>query len=241
MAPSTINIQQTLKVSLKTAISKLQFIQEKKTALAKQQRRALADLLKQGKETSATIKVENIIRDDIYVELLEYLELYCELLLARIMLITDIKRTTCDESLKEAVLSVIFAAPHAQLKEIQVIKDILVHKYGPEFGKIATDNSEDAVPEKIVKRCIFEPPAQTLKQLYLSEIAKTYRVPYSHLEEEENDSTTDDIAEKKSQTDPLGPDGSGDGATPTVSKLPAKKAQDDFDALKARFAALKGN
>ena len=80
--PTPLN-QTKLKTSLKMAISKLKFIQDKKTALTKQQRRQLADLLNQGKESSAKIRVENIIRDDIYIELLEFLELYCELLLAK--------------------------------------------------------------------------------------------------------------------------------------------------------------
>jgi vacuolar protein sorting-associated protein IST1 len=47
----------------------------------------LAQLLETGKEQSARIRVENIIREDLNVELLEILELYCELLLARIGLL----------------------------------------------------------------------------------------------------------------------------------------------------------
>ena len=58
-------------------------MQQKQTALAKQARRELAQLLEQGKEESAKIRVENIIREDLFVEMLEILELYCELLLAR--------------------------------------------------------------------------------------------------------------------------------------------------------------
>ena len=94
-----------LKTTLKMAISKLKFLQEKKTALTKQQRRQLADLLTAGKELSAKIRVENIIRDDIYIELLEYCELYCELLLARMLLILDMQRPL-DSGLKDAVRAV---------------------------------------------------------------------------------------------------------------------------------------
>ena len=55
-----------LKTALKMAISKLRFIQEKKTAITKQQRRQLSELLSQGKESSSKIRVENIIREYIY-------------------------------------------------------------------------------------------------------------------------------------------------------------------------------
>lgn len=47
----------------------------------------IAQLLTSEKSDSAKIRVENVIRQEINVELLEILELYCELLLARIGLI----------------------------------------------------------------------------------------------------------------------------------------------------------
>lgn len=73
----------TLIVQLKLSVNRLRLMQQKQTALAKQARRELAQLLDQGKEESARIRVENIIREDLFVEMLEILELYCELLLAR--------------------------------------------------------------------------------------------------------------------------------------------------------------
>ena len=72
-----------LKVQLKLAVNRLRLVQQKETELAKQARRELAGLLELKKEESARIRVENIIHDDVNVELLEILELYCELLLAR--------------------------------------------------------------------------------------------------------------------------------------------------------------
>ena len=72
-----------LLVQLRMSVNRLRLMQQKQTALAKQARRDLAQLLDQGKEESAKIRVENIIREDLFVEMLEILELYCELLLAR--------------------------------------------------------------------------------------------------------------------------------------------------------------
>lgn len=262
---------QRLKTSLKMAISKLKFIQEKKTALSKQQRRQLADLLNQGKETSAKIRVENIIRDDIYIELLEYLELYCELLLARISIILDPKRTEIDPSLKEAVSSIIYASPHTELKEISGIRDIFWFKYGNEFGKSVIDNENDEyVPSKIVKRCQVDPPPENLVDLYLCEIAKAYQAPYSGLDnltesdEEQEDSTLKNSTPATKDDDEDDDDTPSGGQavknleqpieeltgqtakedkpnTSTKSKVksPVQKEQNEFDALKARFAALK--
>ena len=82
-------------------VQRLRTLQEKKNAQAKAARRDIAHLLEKGRIETARIKTENstyvllsrclglyrehtaVINEDIYVELLELLELYCELLIAR--------------------------------------------------------------------------------------------------------------------------------------------------------------
>lgn len=230
-----------LKTSLKMAISKLKFAQDKKSALNKQLRRQLADTLRQGKETSATIRVENIIRDDIHVELLEYLELYCELLLTRISLIIDPARSEIDNGLKEAAYSVIYASQYTDLKELSIIKELLISRYGPELLHKVSTNEGNVIPYRIITRCKIEPPSENLVTLYLCEIAKAYKVPYSGLKSNgDSDSVEND-------TEPTKPNNAGESTEKdnNLSKVKPEsvlegKEVDDFDALKARFAALKG-
>lgn len=204
----------------------------------------MADLLGQGKETSAKIRVENIIRDDIYIELLEYLELYCELLLARITMIVDPARTAVDSSLAESVASVVYSAPHTELKELAQIRDVLVHKYGIEYGKLVVDQFETMVPKKIWSRCVLDPPSEELVDLYLSEIARTYEVPYSGLKiEAPEDDAGDDSDGSGGGTKELNPPlaaETADSAPKPAKVSQAKKEQSEVDALRARFAALKG-
>lgn len=80
-----------LKVQLKLAINRLKMLQAKKSSLSQHQRREIATLLDKGKEESARIRVEHIIRQDLVMEALEMLELYCDLLLARFGLIEQYK------------------------------------------------------------------------------------------------------------------------------------------------------
>lgn len=86
-------------------MQRLRTLQEKKEAQAKAARRDIATLLERGKVETARIKVESsnssfrlisvsisyrtllVINEDIYLELLELLELYCELLIARFGLV----------------------------------------------------------------------------------------------------------------------------------------------------------
>ncbi|KAL9124378.1 MAG: hypothetical protein Q9217_006289 [Psora testacea] len=185
MAPSTSLV---IKVQLKLAISRLRMVQQKDTAIAKQQRRAMAQLLEVGKEESARIRVENIIRSDISTELLEVLELYCELLLARTGLM---EAKECDPGLEEAVKSIIYAAPRTEIKELHQARQLLIDKYGKEFALEAANNVDGKVAERVLKRLRVEPPGQELVTLYLREIARTYEIDWpkgeKKPEEEEND------------------------------------------------------
>lgn len=234
------------------------FLQEKKTALAKQQRRQLADLLSAGKETSAKIRVENIIREDIAVELMEFCELYCELLLARVLLILDLLRKEVDDGLCEAILLIVYCCGHTEIKELSTLGDLLRMRYGPEFVRKVLENTNfEYVPEKIVKRCDVMPPSEVLVDLYLVEIARTYRVPYSGLGEddenlamEENSDNADEGCGGGTQVEELeAPLTNGEntrvaGGKEVREKLagstrPSTAPKNDFEQLRARFAALK--
>ncbi|KAJ5294949.1 hypothetical protein N7508_009770 [Penicillium antarcticum] len=69
--------------TLRLLIPRLRLLQKKDTASSVVQRRELSQLLSEGREASARIRVENVIATDVAVEVMEMVELYCELLLAR--------------------------------------------------------------------------------------------------------------------------------------------------------------
>ncbi|KAH9249237.1 hypothetical protein BASA81_013025 [Batrachochytrium salamandrivorans] len=71
------------KVQLKVAVNRLRLVQQKKASINQQARKDIALLLEKGKEESARVRVEHIIRDDYTIEALELIELYTETLLAR--------------------------------------------------------------------------------------------------------------------------------------------------------------
>ncbi|CCF33321.1 hypothetical protein CH063_05535 [Colletotrichum higginsianum] len=174
MAPPP-SIATKLKVQLKLAIARLRMVQHRDESMSKTQRRAMAQLLEVGKIDSARIRVENIIRSDITTELHEILELYCELLIARVGLLEG---STCDPGLEEAVKSIIYAAPKTEIKELQVVRTLLAEKYGKEFVMSAMDNADGKVSEKVVKKLSVTPPREELVQGYLEEIAKAYNVDW---------------------------------------------------------------
>ena len=192
MAPSSTLINK-IKVQLKLSISRLRMVQQKDAALAKQQRRAMAQLLEQGKEESARIRVENIIRSDMNTELLEILELYCELLIARAGLL---EAKECDPGLEEAVKSIIHAAPKIEgVKELSMSRQLLAEKYGKEFTLQAVENSDGKVAKRVVDRVKVEPPPKELVDAYLGTIAEAYNIDWpagSQAKREGKDAVEDD-------------------------------------------------
>ena len=178
--------------------------QKKDTALSVQQRREMADLLSQSREASARIRVENIIHADITVELMEILELYAELLLARAGLL-DVRDKERKEGnlpplssgsgggggdgiagvedqtgLEEAAASIIYAAPRfpREVRELGQVRNLLVDRFGRDFAQRAQENRDGIVPDKVVGKLRVDPPGAKLVQAYLEEIARTYGVEW---------------------------------------------------------------
>lgn len=167
-------------MQLRLSVQRLRTSQEKKSAQAKVSRRDIATLLEKGKVETARIKVENIIHEDIQLELLELLELYCELLIARFGLLDQNTRDP-DPAVSEGVCSIIHAAPRTEIKELHILRDLLMHKYGREFSVAVMENRDGCVSERVMKKLTIDMPSSELVDAYLTEIAKGYGVNWAPL------------------------------------------------------------
>lgn len=166
------------KVQLRLAVQRLRTLQQKKEAQAKASRRDIATLLEKGKVETARIKVESLINEDIHVELLELLELYSELLLARFGLLDQNTREP-DPGVSEGVCNIIHAAPRTELKELHVLREILMHKYGREFSIAVMENRDGRVSDRVINKLTVAPPSLELVDAYMTEIAKAYSVDWA--------------------------------------------------------------
>ncbi|KAK4051897.1 Vacuolar protein sorting-associated protein ist1 [Microbotryomycetes sp. JL201] len=165
------------KIQLKLSIQRLRLLSTKKTQVNKSTRREIAALLERGKLETARIKVEGVMGEDMMVELLEVLELYCELLLARFGLLEVNK--DIDPGVEEAVTGIIYAAPRTELKELHVLREMLMSKGGRDFAIAAIDNENNCVPERITSKLVIARPPDELVDMYLFEIAKAYSVDWT--------------------------------------------------------------
>lgn len=178
MPPSTWNAAKA-KVQLRLSVQRLRIAQQKKEAHAKGSRRDIALLLEKGKTESARVKVEAVINEDVNLELYELLELYCELLIARFGLLDQNSTRDPDPGISEGVCSIIHAAPRTEVKELLVLRDMLMHKYGRDFSAAAMENRSGCVSERIMRKLVIETPSGELVDAYLGEIAKAYSVKWA--------------------------------------------------------------
>jgi len=250
------------KVQTRLSIQRLRTLQEKKEAQAKSARRDIATLLERGKLETARIKVENVINEDIYVELLELLVLHCELINARFGLLDQPVKDP-DPRVLESICSVIHAAPRTELKELNVLREMLMHKYGREFSLGAMENRENCVSDRVMKKLVLSTPSTELVDAYLFEIAKGYGVSWAPptsvekeqggdvepKEDERDEKKVDETTDKAEVLDNVKAKVEADVKAPKLPDIPptegsepkAKKDEvvDEFEALAKRFEALK--
>ncbi|WWC65572.1 uncharacterized protein I303_108190 [Kwoniella dejecticola CBS 10117] len=168
------------KVQIKLSIQRLRTLQEKKLALAKSSRREIADLLNKNRIETARLRVESLVQDDIYVELLEILELYAETLQARFGLLDASTGEEPEPSIADAVCAIVYAAPRTELKELQVLRELLMHKFGRNFSlSLTTTPPPPSVPSRITSKLKVFVPSKELVDAYLSEIARGYGVDWA--------------------------------------------------------------
>ncbi|XP_052199554.1 uncharacterized protein LOC127806361 isoform X2 [Diospyros lotus] len=175
------------KTSLKLASSRIKLLKNKKGVQLKQLRRELAQLLESGQDRTARIRVEHAVREEKTIAAYDLLEIYCELIVARLPIIESQKH--CPIDLKEAIASVIFASPRcADIPELQDICKQFTAKYGKEFISAAIELRPDCgVGRMLVEKLSAKAPDGQTKIKILSAIAEEHNVKWDPESFEENE------------------------------------------------------
>lgn len=166
------------KTALKLAVSRIKLLNNKREAQVKQMKRELAQLLESGQVQTARIRVEHVIREEKTMTAYNLIEIYCELLAARLPIIESQKN--CPIDLKEAITSVVFASPRcADVPELMDIKKHLTAKYGKEFITTAIELRPDCgVNRMLVEKLSAKAPDGPTKLKILTAIAEEHNVKW---------------------------------------------------------------
>ncbi|XP_042027878.1 IST1 homolog isoform X1 [Salvia splendens] len=163
---------------LKLTIPRIKLLRNRREIQVKQMRGEIAKLLETDQEASARIRVENILREEKMMAAHELVELFCELITARLPIIDAQKE--CPLDLKEAISSVCFAAPRcADLPELHQVQTLFSGKYGKEFVSSAAELlPECGVNRQLVDLLSVRAPSPDVKLKMLKEIAKEHELDW---------------------------------------------------------------
>ncbi|XP_028777270.1 IST1-like protein [Neltuma alba] len=172
------------KTAAKMAVARIKLLRNKREVVVRQMRRDIALLLESGQDATARIRVEHVTREQNVLAANELIELFCELVVARLSIIA--KQRECPADLKEGIASLIFAAPRcSEIPELLALKDIFEKKYGRDFVSAATDLRPNCGVNRLLidKLSVRTPPGE-VKLKVMKEIAKEYQVEWDTTESE---------------------------------------------------------
>ncbi|KAL7006214.1 Vacuolar protein sorting-associated protein ist1 [Cystobasidiomycetes sp. EMM_F5] len=152
---------------------------KKNESLAKKSRREVALLLEQGKIETAKIRTESLILQDAHNELLELLELYLELILARFGLLETASPSSKepDEGVREAICAVVYSAQRTEIRELHAIREALMQRFGRDWA-LSVMEGASGVSNRITNKLSTKTPDNDWVDMYLYEIAKAYQVDW---------------------------------------------------------------
>ncbi|KAK2645449.1 hypothetical protein Ddye_020644 [Dipteronia dyeriana] len=166
------------KTALKLASSRIKLMKNKRDVQVKQLKKELAKLLESGQVQTARIRVEHVVREQKIMAAYELLEIYCELIAARLPMIESQKN--CPIDLKEAISSVIFASPRCDdIPELKDVRKHLTAKYGKEFASAAVELRPNCgVGRLMVEKLSATAPDGPTKIKILSAIAEEHNISW---------------------------------------------------------------
>jgi vacuolar protein sorting-associated protein IST1 len=124
---------------LKLALNRIRLQKNKKRELNEVRRREIATLLADGKEDQARVKVIALVHEDLMVEALAIVEVYCETIAVRLDIIAA--QISCPLDMHESISGIIYAAPYFEHSpELAKIARMLMRKYGADFANEAASS-----------------------------------------------------------------------------------------------------
>ncbi|KAH9296770.1 hypothetical protein KI387_028452, partial [Taxus chinensis] len=130
--------------------------------------------------------VEHVMREQNIIGAYEFIELFCELIVARLPIIESQKN--CPNDLLEAISSLIFAAPRcADIPELSEIRSHFGLKYGKEFVASAAElRPACGVNRTVIEKLSARAPSGEEKLKIMKEIAKEYQIKWDPSEAEKD-------------------------------------------------------
>ncbi|KAL4458707.1 hypothetical protein ABPG75_013572 [Micractinium tetrahymenae] len=174
------------KTQCRLGVGRIKLLRNKKQLAMKGLRKEVAELMRQGKQGNARIRVEAVMREHRMLQAFEILELYLELLAVRAELLAKTKELPPD--MVEAISSLIYAGERVStdLAEVAAVGKLLVGKYSPVYKEAGFPHEVVSdltcrkwqVNDDLVTCLAVTAPDAEEKLMFLEDIAKEFDVEF---------------------------------------------------------------
>lgn len=164
------------KVLLRSTSQRLGQIQERIDSQGQITRRDIATLLQQNNTALARAKAQNLIQDDAKGDLLEVVEMYVSTVIEHLGELDEGRSPS--PVLTEAAASIIATAPSVSIKELNVVRDMLIQRMHHHFSS-SPNILEKHVPLRVMQLLHSPTPSASKMNDCLTNVSKVYHVNWA--------------------------------------------------------------
>lgn len=164
------------KALLRSTSQRLGQIQERIDSQGQITRRDIATLLQQNNTALARAKAQNLIQDDAKGDLLEMVEMHVSMIIEYLGELDEGRSPS--PILTEAAASIIAAAPNVNIKELNVVRDMLIQHMHHHFSS-SPNSLENHVPLRVMQLLHPSTPSASQINNCLTNVSKVYHVNWA--------------------------------------------------------------
>ncbi|WCJ25383.1 Regulator of Vps4 activity in the MVB pathway protein [Euphorbia peplus] len=159
------------KTLAKLAISRASVLKKQRQVRYSNAKSDTIELLKLGQHERALLRAEHMVKEQNMMDAFVMIEEYCYLLIDRIIMLK--KDRECNEEVKEAIASLIFASSRCgEFPELQAFRRIFASKYGREFATRAVElRNNCGVNPKMIQKLSSQRPSLESRMKVLKDVA----------------------------------------------------------------------
>ncbi|MFS8021815.1 putative vacuolar protein sorting-associated protein Ist1 [Helianthus anomalus] len=159
------------KATVNLAVSRVTVLKNQRQARLAVARSDIIQLLNLDHHENALLRVDQVIKEQNMLDVLVMVDGYCHVVLQMVNLIE--KEKDCPDELKEAVSSLLYAAPRCgEFPELQEVREILTSRYGKEFARGAIElRSNCGVNTRMIQKLSPRQSSLETRMKVLQEIA----------------------------------------------------------------------
>ncbi|KAF8628463.1 hypothetical protein AX15_003975 [Amanita polypyramis BW_CC] len=162
---------------LRLTSQRLRQLQDRKNAHSSNLRRNIAKLLRQRNIWLARARVQDLLVEESFIDLLERLQMYIGVLLEHFNEL-DLKSPLLSAEVLEAMATIVHVASHVESQELQVVRDLLVNHLGSNCVSSAMNKPGNHVSPVVIRALVPSTPSAIEINACLQEIVSGHNVPW---------------------------------------------------------------